>query len=206
MQATDDVLRVPLNLDKFRRYRDMQAVTASMGAAMTLACCGFPALALYGMLTDPSSRAGWEGTLWLGLGLVWFLGCATWPAVQLANVLTCTLTQNLPALVVTREGVWDYSSNYVFGFIPWQDIEAVGPAIRRSQKLNKDFPGVAFVVKNKEVLLRRKPGLAGMWIGMDDEITDRRQILIPEGRMGLLVDDVVRLVNDFRQRQVSVTS
>jgi len=198
-------IRVPLNVEKFRRYRDMQAGIAAIGMAMTLGTCSFPALLLYIWVVDPAERDIALGVVGASLSLLLplFIGSATWPAMQIAKTLTKTLKENLPALVINQEGVWDYSSNYVFGFIPWGEIDTVMVDSRYSRKLNKDFPGIAFVVKNKNVLLRRKPGLLASWMNLEPEITDRRQVFIPQARMDSPIGELVRMANSFRQRQMN---
>jgi len=196
---------VPLNLEKFRRYRDMQAATATLGVTMALGFCSFPALFAYIWAVDPAERNATLGIIAvvLSLALPIFVGLAAWPAVQIAKTLTKTLREKLPALIINQQGIWDFSSNYVFGFIPWSEIDAVVLDSRYSRKLNKSFPGIAFVVKDKNVLLRRKPGLLSSWLSMESEITDRRRIFIPQGRLNMPVEDVVRLANSFRQQQTN---
>ncbi len=193
-------IRIPLATAKFRGYRDMQAVTATMGAAMTVGFCGFPLMLLYIWIMDPAERnlaLVIPGAV-LALVLPIFVGCATWPARQTANVLTKTLKRKLPALVISREGITVNSSNYVFGFIPWNEIEAVQVASRRASELNKDFIGIAIVVKDKNVLLRRKPKMMAAWLNMDAEISRRRQVFIPQGRITMPVEEVVEQINSFR--------
>jgi hypothetical protein len=200
---TGGALQVPLNIDTFRRYRNMQARMARKGLVMTLGSCVFLVFALYSMSADSAGAGEWEQILFLVLVVIGFVGCATWPAMQLEKVLTRTLTQNLPALVIDNKGICDYSSNYVFGFIPWSEIENVTATSRFAPRINQTFPGIAFVVKNKEVLLRRKPGLMKMWLGLDQEITNRRQVFIPQGRLDLPVEEVVRFANEWRNQNIT---
>lgn len=195
-------IRVALNKKKFRLYRNSQAVTATLGLAMTVGFCAFPAMLLYIWIMDPKERNPQivvPGAV-LSLVLPLFVGLATWPAMQIAKALTKTIKEQLPALVIDKEGIWDHSSNYVFGFVPWNEIESVIATSRHAPRLNKDFPGIAFVVKNKNVLLRRKPGLTGSWLNMDAEISNRRQVFIPQGRLEVPVEDLVAQINQFRAR------
>lgn len=138
--------------------------------------------------------------LLISLCLILFIGGATWPAMELTKTATMTLKQNLPAIVVNQEGVGDNASNYIFGFVPWDEIEAVIATSRHSRNLDKDFQGIAFVVKGKDVLLRRKPSLTRLWLNMDSEISDRHQIFLPQGRLDVPVEDVVLQINQLRAR------
>jgi hypothetical protein len=52
-------------------------------------------------------------------------------------------------------------------------------------------------------LLRRKPGLVKMWLGLDQEITNRRQVFIPQGRLDLPVEEVVRFANEWRNQNIT---
>ncbi len=199
--AVGNEIRVPLSMRNFRLYRDSQAVTATLGLVMTLGCgVGFTGVALYNAVIDAAHREGWIYATGGAALLPLMIGLATWPAMQTAKTLTRTLKEQLPALVINPEGIWDYSSNYVFGFISWSEIESVIATSRHSPNLNKDFPGIAFVVKNKNVLLRRKPSLTGAWLASDPEISKRRQIFIPQGRIDAPVEDVVSQINAFRAR------
>ena len=202
--VSDDAISVPLNLPNFRRYRDTQAATATLGMVMTLGCGGgFIGLSLYGALVDVTHRQTWLGIALFSLLLPLVIGSATWPALQLAKTLTDVLKRNLPALIINREGIWDYSSNYVFGLIPWSEIDKVMLSSRHSTKLDRDFFGIALVTKTSGSLLRRKPGLLGAWMSMEAEITDRRQIFIPEGRIEAQIHDLVKQVNAFRTQRMT---
>ncbi len=197
-----DIICVPLNIAKFRAYRNMQRGTAVMGATMTVGVCAFPAMLLYVWIVDPKHPDPSFVVLGaiLSVMLPFIVGVATWPAMQVAKILTQTLDKNLPGLVVDREGVQDNSSNYVFGFIRWNEIQSVTLASRYSRNLNKDFHGIAFVVKNEKSLLRRKSGALSSWMSMDPEITNRRQVFIPQGRIAVPVEEVVEQINNFRAR------
>lgn len=193
-------IRVPLDQDGFRRDRNRTSIAATMGVTMTLGFCGFPALLLYMWVTDPAERNTTLAIVGAALSLVLLLiiSAATWPAMQTANLLTKTLKERLPALIVNRDGIQDYSSNSVFGFIPWSQIEAVLATSRYSNRLNQDFPGVAFVVKDRNFLLRRRLGLTGSRLSDYPPTAERRQIFIPQGRIGVPVENVVSQINAFR--------
>ena len=195
-------VRVPLNTAKFRAYRDMKRVTAAMAVAMSIGFWGFPAVFLYIWIVDPSERNLVLDipVAVLALILPLFPGLATWPAMQTANILTKTLRENLPALVINEQGIQDNSSNYVFGFIPWGEIEAVTTNSRYAPHINKTFVGVAVVLKNKELLLNKKPPILRMWLEMDDEIKKKRWVFIPQGRIEMPVEEVVRLANQMKEQ------
>lgn len=114
--------------------------------------------------------------------------------------MTKTLKGNLPALVINDQGIQDNSSNYVFGFIPWNEIEAVTTSSRYAPRINKTFVGVAIVLKNKEILLKKKPLILRMWLERDDEIKKKHWIFIPQGRIEMPVEEVVKLANQMQER------
>lgn len=154
------------------------------------------------MFTDPKDITLCLFGIFVGLCAILIIGLATVPAWQLARAQIKILKQDLPALIVTTEGIWDYSSNYVFGFIPWTEVTDFIVTERSAPRSKQTYSGIAFVVKNKDVLLKRKPGLMGMWLGSDNEITDRRQIFIPQGRIDVPIEVVAPLITDFRRRRI----
>jgi hypothetical protein len=199
-RGSSEEILVPFNKDKFRRYQGMQSIVAAVGIGMSLVACAFPSLALYGMYVDPVHRSQWMPVLWLSAFLILIVGSAAWPVLHQAKTATAIGKQNLPALIINRDGVWDYGSNYIFGFVSWNEIESVIVTSRHSRDLNKDFPGIAFVVKNKNALLRRKPELTRFWLNIDPEIANKRQIFVPQGRIETPIGDLLKQIDSLRPR------
>ncbi len=135
----------------------------------------------------------------LSLWLVVFISLAAWPALLVAKSRTKTLKGNLPALVISKQGIQDNASEYAFGFIPWNEIEAVTTSSRYAPHINKTFVGVAIVLKNKELLLNKKPPILRMWLEMDDEIKKKHWVFIPQGRIEMPVEEVVKLANEIKE-------
>lgn len=197
---SNESIEVPLARAKFQRYRDMNAVTAALGPGMILCILGRGWYLLGSEFRHPRDLDFLLLAVFMASCIILFIGLATVPAWQLACTQTKMLKQDLPALRVTTEGIWDYSSNYVFGFIPWTEITDFIVTERSGSRGKQTYPGIAFVVKNKDVLLKRQPGLMGMWLGSDNEITDRRQVFIPQGRIDVPIEVVAPLITDFRRR------
>ncbi len=198
--SKESEISMPLNMSKFRQYRDTQAGTARAGVAMAVMFCLFLIVGLCGMYVSPMKFAFEVEYVLLNLFAIALISLAVWPLLRLVKARTKILSQGLPALVISREGVTDNCSSYVFGFIPWSKIDLVTVASRRSRNLNKDFTGIAVVVKNKNVLLQRKPGLTGLWLNLEPEITNRRQIFVPQDRIAMPAEEVVEQINAFRAR------
>ncbi len=202
LAAANGEIRVPLNQNGFRQDCNKVSIVAIMGVTMALGFCGFPVLLLYIWITDPAERNATLAIAGMVLSLVLLLivSAATLPALQTASLLTKTLRERLPALIVNRDGIQDYSSNSVFGFIPWSQIEAILAVSRRSNRLNRDFPGVVFVVKGRKSLLRQRLALTDSRLSDYPPTADHRQIFIPQARIGASVEDVVSQINAFRMR------
>ena len=103
-------------------------------------------------------------------------------------------------MIVDQNGIQDNASNYVFEFIPWSEIESVILTSRYAPNIKKTFSGVAVVLKDKKMLLRKKSKLFAMWMMPDDEIMKKRQVFIPQGRIDMPVEEVVEQINIFRAR------
>ncbi len=161
-KMTAESLQVPLNRAKFQKYRKWNITLAVMGLGMVMLSLAGLVFSLYSIFSGTVSD-GWmvlNGVL--SLWLVVFIGLATAPAWQLANTMGKVMRQNLPVLVVDRDGIIDNSSNYVFGFIPWSEIETVTASSRYARDIDKTFTGIAIVLKNKELLLNKKPPILRM--------------------------------------------
>ena len=194
-------IRVPFNKEKFRRRQDVESGTAVMAVAMAVGTCGFPALFLYIAAIDPTEpRNLCIGLALFSLVLPLFIGLGAWPAMQTRKTMKRTLRQGLPALVISQEGIWDYSSTYVYGFVPWSEIDTVIADRLYARELKKYFSGIGFIGKSSDVLLRRKSGLLRVWMRADWRIIDRREIFIPQQFIDMPVEELVRLANNFRQR------
>jgi hypothetical protein len=199
--AGSDEIKVPLNLVGFQYDRNRISIAAVMGMTMTLGFFGFPAMLVYIWIMEPTERKiglGIFGAV-LSLGLLLAVSLATWPALQTAKFLTKTLKKKLPALIINRDGIQDYSSNSVFGFIPWGEIILVFATSRYSNRLSKDFPGIVIIVKNKN-LLRQRLGRGGFRVEDYPFAPDRRQIFIPQNRIAMPIEDVAEQINAFRER------
>ena len=192
-------VRVPLNTAKFRAYRDMNRVMAAMGMGMVILFFADFVFSLYSIFFVTVLKGSWVLNGFLSLWLVVFISLASWPALLVAKSVTKTLKGNLPALVISEQGIQDNASTYVFGFIPWSEIEAVTTSSRYAPKIKKTFVGVAIVLKNKEFLLNKKPPVLRMWLGMDGEITNKHWVFIPQGRIEMPVEEVVRLANEIKE-------
>lgn len=189
---------VPLNKAKFRAYRDMQRITATMGMVV-LAFAGV-VVSFYSIFSSPVLDGWWVLNGFLSLCLVVSISLATVPAWQVASVRAKVLHCNLPALVVDEQGIQDNSSNYVFGFIPWNEIDSVSVESRDAPNINKTFNGVVITLKNKALLLKKKPPILRMWVKMDNEIKERCWVFIPQGRIEMPVEEVVRLANQIKEQ------
>lgn len=176
----------------------MNAVMAGMGLFMVILACFSGAYMLHSIFTDPNIRGFMVSGTLMCLWLVIFIGLATLPAGQLAWTQTKTLKQNLPALIVDRNGIVDNASNYMLGRISWVEVESVIATSRCAPNIQKTFPGVAIVLKNKDTLLRKKPKIMAMWMQLDDEIKKKHQVFIPQGRIDVPVEELVARINDFR--------
>jgi hypothetical protein len=195
-----DQIEVPLYLTGFKRDRDRLSFGAVMGVTMTVGFCAWPALLLYMWIVDPAERSATlciVAAMWLALILV--VGSQTWPMMQTTKFLTRTLKKRLPALIINRDGIMDYSSNSVFGLIPWSQIQTVFWAIRHSNRQNRDYSGLVIVVRDKP-LLRRRLGLAGFRSEDYPPSRDRREVFIPQDRAAMPVEEVVEQINGFRAR------
>lgn len=191
---------VPLNAANLKKYRDMQGGTGRAGLMMAGLFCAFSVIGIWGALTGDFSQTMGVQLAVLSLGLTVFIALAALPALLVAKSLTKTLKGNLPALVVSDQGVQDNASNYVFGFIPWSEIETVTRGSRYARNINKTFTGVSIVMKNKELLLNKKQPILRMWLEMDDEIKKKHWVFIPQGRIEMPVEEVVKLANQIKER------
>ncbi len=200
---TSEKLQVPLNRAKFQKYRNMNAVMAGMGLFMVILACFSGAYMFQSIFTDPKIKGFMISGVVMSLWLILFIGLATLPACQLAWTQTKTLKQNLPALIVDRDGIVDNASNYMLGRISWVEVESVIATSRYAPNIQKTFPGVAIVLKNKDTLLRKKPKIMAMWMQLDDEIKKKHQVFIPQGRIDVPVEELVARINDFRQQRAS---
>ncbi len=197
--AGSQEFNVLLNAAKLKKYRDMQGGTGRAGLMMAGLFCAFSAVGIWGAFTGNFSQTMGVQLAVLSLGLTVFITSAALPALIVAKSLTKTLKGNLPALVISEHGIQDNSSNYVFGFIPWSEIEAVTTSSRYAPRINKTFTGIAIVLKNKELLLNKKPPILRMWLGMDNEIKTKHWVFIPQGRIEMPVEEVVKLANEIKE-------
>lgn len=166
MQSTDDAVRVPLNRAKFQKYRNLNVILAGLGLSMVL-------LVLAGFVYSLYSAFGHVDFWWLlnvilFLWLVAFIGMATMPAWHLAQINTKTLKTKAPAIIVDDEGIQDNVSNYALGFIPWAEVESVSVISRYAPSIKQTFPGFALVLKDKNMILRKKPRVMAMWMQADN--------------------------------------
>jgi hypothetical protein len=198
--VTGESLQVPLNRAKFQKYRNMNAVIAGMGLFMVLLACFSGAYMLQSTFTDPKIRGFMISGVVMSAWLIIFIGLATLPAWQLAQCQTRVLSQNAPALIVDQDGIVDNASNYVLGRITWPEVESVIATSRYAPNIQQTFPGIAIVLKNKDMLLRKKPKILAMWMQMDDEIKQKRQVFIPQARLDVPVEELVAQINNFHQQ------
>jgi hypothetical protein len=206
LQAGQDGLQVPRNVAGFRRFRDSQGATATMGVMMTLVLCSFPATLIYISAVDPSAQnpaARHMAFFFCAVTacMTVFLGLGAYPALQRSKEVNRVLKQNLPALVVTHEGIWDYCSSYVFGFVSWEEIEKVMLDNKYSPETKKYWPGISFIAKNKDVLLRRKSPLARFWLNKESTIADRRQIFIPQEWIDVPIKDLITQIEALHPKK-----
>ena len=195
------------NRDKFQRRQDVQMGTATMGAAMAFGFLAFPALGVYAAIIDPTQRKIGiifaTGSLMLPL----LVGILAWPGMQRAKSSAKTLKESQPALVVNQAGVQDNSSTYAVGFIPWEEIASVISTTQyswdRYQGVKRAWPGIAFVVKDMNSLLRRQPILMSQEMRMDPNVSARSQIFIPQAMLDADVNELVIEINNFRARVMS---
>lgn len=198
--TTGNTLQVPLNATKFRQYRNMNVALAGIALFMVaLALCGGIYMVDSAFTVVKSRGFGIFGAF-LSLWLVVFIGLAAVPAWQLSSLQYKILKRKAPAMIVDQNGIQDNASNYVFEFIPWSEIESVILTSRYAPNIKKTFSGVAVVLKDKKMLLRKKSKLFAMWMMPDDEIMKKRQVFIPQGRIDMPVEEVVEQINIFRAR------
>ncbi len=196
---TCESLQVPLNRAKFQKYRKLNVTLAIMGFGMVTLFFADFVFSLYSTFFVTVLKGSWVLNGFLSLWLVVFISLAAWPALLVAKSLTKTLKGNFPALVINNQGIQDNASTYVFGFIPWSEIETVTTSSRYGRNINKTFTGVAIVLKNKELLLKKKPPVLRMWLEMDGEIKNRRLVFVPQGRIEMPVEEVVKLANEIKE-------
>lgn len=173
-----DEIRVRLIAWKFREYRNLQLVTASMGLFIT-AIMGIALLSVFWqMIADPLHRAIWAAPLFFSGTLFVSIGMGTWPVLQLARKLSGILARDLPALLINSSGIWDNASDDPKGLLPWHEIEQVVISSRHAPSLKKYFRGVKLVLNSP----------------------NHREVFIPQGRIGTPVEELVNLINQFRAR------
>ena len=199
----ENAIQVPRNVAGFRRFRDSYGGTAVLGVMMALVFYSFVATFIYCSLADPSAQNPaakymifFVGLCALCMGV--FLSLGAYPALQQSKEINRVLKQELPALVVTREGIWDFSSSHVFGFVPWTEIQTVMLDNKYSPRINKYWPGISFIAKNKEVLLSRKSSLARVWLNKESSIADRRQIFIAQEWIDMPIKDLMTQIEELR--------
>lgn len=199
--VTSDEISVPLNQGGFRRDCSRIFIAAVMGVTMTLGFCSFPALFLYMWIADPAGRNTTLAVVCgiLTLMLLFVISAATWPTMQTARLLKRTLRKRLPALIINREGIQDYSSNSVFGLIPWSQIQPVFWTAHHSNRQNREYSGLVIVVRDKQAL-RRRLGIGGYRLEDYPPSPDRREVFIPQDRIVASVEEVVEQINHFRAR------
>lgn len=195
--------RVPRNVAGFRRFRDSYGATAVLGVMMALVLYSFVALFIYISLVDPSAQNPvakhvifFASISALCMGV--FLSLGAYPALQQSKEISRVLKQKLPALIVTREGIWDYSSSHIFGFVPWTEIQTVMLDNKYSPRADKYWPGISFIAKNKEVLLGRKSPLARLWLNKESSIADRRQIFIAQEWIDMPIKELIMQIEALR--------
>ena len=203
-------VQVPRNVKAFRHFCDSQGGTATLGVMMALVLFSFPATLIYLSSVDPSSQSPSQKIMTfffsmcaLCMGL--FLSSGAYPALQRSRDVNWVLKQNLPALIINSEGIWDYSSSYIFGFVAWEEIETVMLDHKYSPEVNKDWPGLSFIVKNKEILLCRKSALARFWLNKESTIADRRQIFIPQEWIDIPIEDLIKQIEKLRPETLDRT-
>ncbi|MGI4788167.1 MAG: STM3941 family protein [Janthinobacterium lividum] len=172
--------------------------TASTGFFMVLLLLAGFVFSLYSALAHLD--LWWLLNVCLSVSLIVFIGLATVPAWQLASLQTKILKHNSPAIIVDQNGIQDNASNYAFGFIPWSEVETVTLTSRYAPNIKKTFSGIAIVLKNKDMLLRKKSKLFAMWLMADDEVKKKRQVFIPQDRIARPIEEVVEQINNFRAR------
>ena len=196
--ASTDIISVPLKVDRVRLRQNVQSGTLAM--AMALGFCAFPALGLYGAALDPGAHKAWIGFTLFSVILPLIPGMAALSEWQTTWSSHNALRHNLPALIVNCEGIWDYSSKYVYGFIPWKEIDKVMLDRRYIGQIDKNFPGVGFIVTHSEVLLRRKSWMTQLAMKTDPFVTDRREVFIMQEFLNADVKELVEQINNFRAR------
>lgn len=201
----DETLQVPLDRAKFQQYRNWNIATTCVGLILWLLFCVSSLFILHVMFASPAVQGTWAFTLFLDVCLVVFLGLATIPSWLLAHTQSETLRQNLPALIIDQDGIQDNSSNYIFGRIPWSEIESVKAESRYAPNTGETFSGIAIVVTNEDTLLRKKPKILSIWIRMDTEVSQKHQVFIPQGRVTIPVENAVCSANKFRLEYKALT-
>ena len=195
-----DIISVPLKVDRVRLRQSVQSGTLTMATTMAVGFCAFPALGLYGAALDPGAHKAWVEFTLFSMILPLIPGMAALSEWQTTWSSNDALRHNLPALIVNCEGIWDYSSKYVYGFIPWKDIDKVMLDSRYVGQINKNFPGIGFIVTHSEVLLRRKSWMTQITMRNDYFVTDRREVFLMQEFLDADVKELVEQINKFRAR------
>ncbi len=200
MQVEAVTVQVPLNRAEFQKSRNMNAILA--GLSLFMVPLSFAAL-LYCLYSSSGGYQSLEMRIISACCCLCFavlMGSIAAIGLHTTYLQTQILSQGLPAIVVDGKGVTDNVSNYVFGFISWLEVEDVVLSSRYSSKLNKTFLGIAIVVGDANVLLRKKPKTVAIWVWPDDEIMKKCQVFIPQERIAVPIEDVVEQINTFRAR------
>ena len=117
MQATDDVLQVPLKQAKFKEYRNFQRGTAFLGAVMAMMAAASCVYAAYQLWADPIHRSTSVLLLFFSLMLACGISAVTLSLLRLTKSLSRTLNGDLPALRVSQAGIEDNASDAPLGLL-----------------------------------------------------------------------------------------
>jgi len=195
--ATLDEIRVPIKLRSYRAYRNIQAFTAVFIGALFILLC-YIGFGFFFQSSTASPNAGWFG-VFLTL-LFWSLasGMMLWSLAHLIYRMNQVLTQNLPALVINRDGIVDNASDNPTGLIRWEQIETITLSTLYSKSRKIDRPGVAILLNAQN---RPKPGPMMLFFGLDLKLPIY-QVFIRQEMIGKPASEVVKMANEFRARMI----
>ena len=135
------------------------------------------------------------------------VGHALWASGEECSPPFWTFAKNLLFFAPVFYGITWFGSHHVpsremwmaffwgaFFFSPSPKKAAIHHAsIRHSQAWR-------IVLKNKNLLLNKKPPILRMWLEMDGEIKNKCVVFIPQGRIEMPVEEVVKLANQIKEQ------
>ena len=150
---------------------------------------------LYKGFTLPPT-AGWLVCLFIFLFYAIASGMMQWSLTHLIRNMDEVLARNLPAIMLSQEGILDNASDNPTGLIHWDQIEQIKLTDYYSKSRKIDRPGVAILLNTHN---RPKPGPMTLFFGLDLKLPIY-QVFIRQDMIGKPASEVVKMANEFRAR------